>query len=59
MVPECSLKVRNLKSCMKVALDFVSPEGVLESLEQSLRIRKLPEGHLAKEDKLQVTKVKP
>jgi lysine-specific demethylase 3 len=47
------MKVRNLKSSLKVAMDFVSPEGIMESLEQSQRIRKLPEGHFAKEDKLQ------
>ena len=45
---------RTVQSCMKVALDFVSPEGVMQCLKQVKHLRQLPEEHGAKEDKLQV-----
>ena len=37
-----------------MAVDFVSVEGLPECLKQQEVLRELPEGHMAKEDKLQV-----
>ncbi|KAJ3691070.1 hypothetical protein LUZ61_020234 [Rhynchospora tenuis] len=53
----CPHQVRNLKSCIKVALDFVSPENFSQCVELSNEFRLLPEGHGAKEDKLEVKKM--
>ncbi|KAK3272500.1 hypothetical protein CYMTET_19206 [Cymbomonas tetramitiformis] len=49
----CPHQVRNLKSCLKVAMDFVSPEGIEVCIEQLQQLRQLPRGHAAREDKLQ------
>ncbi|KAG8362690.1 hypothetical protein BUALT_BualtUnG0050400 [Buddleja alternifolia] len=51
----CPHQVRNLKSCIKVALDFVSPENVQECLRLAEEFRLLPQNHGAKEDKLEVS----
>ncbi|KAK9275007.1 hypothetical protein L1049_022264 [Liquidambar formosana] len=53
----CPHQVRNLKSCIKVALDFVSPENVGECIRLSEEFRVLPQNHRAKEDKLEVKKM--
>ncbi|PSS11779.1 Lysine-specific demethylase [Actinidia chinensis var. chinensis] len=53
----CPHQVRNLKSCIKVALDFVSPENVGECNRLAEEFRLLPENHRAKEDKLEVKKM--
>ncbi|XP_063938596.1 lysine-specific demethylase JMJ29 isoform X2 [Daucus carota subsp. sativus] len=53
----CPHQVRNLKSCTKVAMDFVSPENVYECLRITNEFRKLPRGHKAKEDKLEIKKM--
>ncbi|KAJ4775171.1 Transcription factor jumonji (jmjC) domain-containing protein [Rhynchospora pubera] len=53
----CPHQVRNLKSCIKVALDFVSPENFSQCVDLSNEFRLLPEGHGAKEDKLEVKKM--
>ncbi|KAI3430167.1 JmjC domain-containing protein [Psidium guajava] len=53
----CPHQVRNLKSCIKVALDFVSPENVKECLRLTEEFRVLPANHRAKEDKLEVKKM--
>ncbi|XP_071704152.1 lysine-specific demethylase JMJ25-like [Rutidosis leptorrhynchoides] len=53
----CSHQVRNLKSCIKVALDFVSPENVGECIRLTEDYRVLPQKHIAKEDKLEVKKM--
>ncbi|KAJ3693934.1 hypothetical protein LUZ60_009414 [Juncus effusus] len=53
----CPHQVRNLKSCIKVALDFVSPENLQECITLSDEFRLLPESHRAKEDKLEVKKM--
>ncbi|XP_073105846.1 lysine-specific demethylase JMJ27 isoform X1 [Elaeis guineensis] len=53
----CPHQVRNLKSCIKVALDFVSPENVRECIRLTEEFRVLPEEHRAKEDKLEVKKM--
>ncbi|KAK1298993.1 hypothetical protein QJS10_CPB14g01031 [Acorus calamus] len=42
------------QSCIKVAVDFVSPEYVNECVRLTEEFRKLPLGHKAKEDKLEV-----
>ncbi|KAL7101870.1 hypothetical protein ACP275_08G081800 [Erythranthe tilingii] len=53
----CPHQVRNLKSCIKVAVDFVSPENVKECLRLTEEFRVLPQNHRAKEDKLEVKKM--
>ncbi|XP_066397318.1 lysine-specific demethylase JMJ26-like isoform X6 [Miscanthus floridulus] len=50
----CPHQVRNLKSCTKIALDFVSPENIQQCLSLTEDFRILPVGHRAKEDKLEV-----
>ncbi|CAM0958619.1 unnamed protein product [Alopecurus aequalis] len=53
----CPHQVRNLNSCTKVALDFLSPENVEECIRLTENIHKLPEGHPVKVDKLEVKKI--
>ncbi|KAI3914412.1 hypothetical protein MKW92_025814 [Papaver armeniacum] len=53
----CPHQVRNLKSCIKVAVDFVSPENVPECMRLAEEFRLLPQNHWAKEDKLEVKKM--
>nr|CAB3448521.1 unnamed protein product [Digitaria exilis] len=53
----CPHQVRNLKSCIKVALDFVSPENVQECIRLTEEFRLLPAGHRVNEDKLEVKKM--
>ncbi|XP_065618706.1 lysine-specific demethylase JMJ25 [Quercus suber] len=53
----CPHQVRNLKSCIKVGLNFVSPENVGECIRLTEEIRTLPQNHRAKEDKLEVKKM--
>lgn len=53
----CPHQVRNLKSCIKVALDFVSPENIPECIRLTEEFRHLPPNHRAKEDKLEVKKM--
>jgi lysine-specific demethylase 3 len=43
-----------MQSCIKVALDFVSPENVKECVRLTNEFRLLPMDHRAKEDKLEV-----
>ena len=43
-----------LQSCFKVALDFVTPENVLECIRLTEEFRLLPKGHHAKENMLEV-----
>lgn len=53
----CPHQVRNLKSCIKVAMDFVSPENVGEFVKLTSEFRRLPSAHKAKEDKLEIKKM--
>ncbi|KAF5193284.1 Lysine-specific demethylase jmj25, partial [Thalictrum thalictroides] len=53
----CPHQVRNLKSCLKVAVDFVSPENINECIKLTQEFRSLPQDHIAKEDKLEVKKM--
>ncbi|KAF6153290.1 hypothetical protein GIB67_003480 [Kingdonia uniflora] len=53
----CPYQFRNLKSCIKVAVEFVSPESVNECIRLTEEYRSLPQNHLAKEDKLEVKKM--
>ncbi|XP_015886698.1 lysine-specific demethylase JMJ25 isoform X1 [Ziziphus jujuba] len=53
----CPHQVRNLKSCIKVALDFVSPENVGDCIHLTEEFRKLPPNHRSNEDKLEVKKM--
>ncbi|KAJ7548066.1 hypothetical protein O6H91_08G115900 [Diphasiastrum complanatum] len=45
------------QSCIKVALDFVSPENIQECIKLTNEFRCLPSDHRAKEDKLEVKKL--
>ncbi|CAH8389099.1 unnamed protein product [Eruca vesicaria subsp. sativa] len=53
----CPHQVRNLKSCTKVAVDFVSPENIDECLRLTEEFRQLPKNHKAREDKLEIKKM--
>ncbi|XP_057951581.1 uncharacterized protein LOC131146196 isoform X2 [Malania oleifera] len=53
----CPHQVRNRQSCIKVALDFVSPDNVQECIRLTEEFRLLPKNHRAKEDKLEVKKL--
>ncbi|KAL5572124.1 hypothetical protein UlMin_021721 [Ulmus minor] len=53
----CPHQVRNRQSCIKVALDFVSPENVEQCIRLTDEFRLLPKNHRAKEDKLEVKKI--
>ncbi|XP_056842321.1 LOW QUALITY PROTEIN: lysine-specific demethylase JMJ25 [Raphanus sativus] len=53
----CPHQVRNLKSCTKVALDFVTPENISECFRLTKEYRLLPPNHHSKEDKLQIKKI--
>ncbi|KAK8519035.1 hypothetical protein V6N13_017716 [Hibiscus sabdariffa] len=53
----CPHQVRNIKSCIKVALDFVSPENIGECVRLTEEFRLLPHDHREKEDKLEVKKM--
>uniref|UniRef100_A0A2P2ILW7 Lysine-specific demethylase JMJ25 n=1 Tax=Rhizophora mucronata TaxID=61149 RepID=A0A2P2ILW7_RHIMU len=53
----CPYQIRNLKSCVNVVLDFVSPENVTECVNLIDELRLLPENHLAKLDNLEVKKM--
>ncbi|KAF5193795.1 Lysine-specific demethylase jmj25, partial [Thalictrum thalictroides] len=53
----CPYQIRNLKSCLQVAIDFVSPENVKECIRLAQEFRELPHNHMAKEDKLEVKKM--
>ncbi|XAR65684.1 hypothetical protein NMG60_11009872 [Bertholletia excelsa] len=53
----CPHQVRNLKSCTKVAVDFVSPENLHECIRLTKEFRLLPKDHKAREDKLEVNKM--
>ncbi|XP_050381358.1 lysine-specific demethylase JMJ26-like [Argentina anserina] len=53
----CPHQVRNLKSCIKVAVDFVSPETVGQCFRLTEEFRTLPPDHRASEDKLEVKKM--
>ncbi|MCH91022.1 lysine-specific demethylase 3A-B, partial [Trifolium medium] len=50
----CPHQVRNLKSCTKVAVDFVSPENVHICMLLTDEFRRLPKNHKAREDKLEL-----
>ncbi|KAL8250065.1 hypothetical protein R6Q59_033758 [Mikania micrantha] len=53
----CPHQVRNLKSCTKVSIDFVSPENIKYCIRLKNEIRKLPLKHPAREDKLEINKM--
>ncbi|XP_078182275.1 lysine-specific demethylase JMJ26-like isoform X2 [Carex rostrata] len=53
----CPHQVRNLKSCTKIAMDFVSPESIGQCINLTNEFRQLPKNHRAKEDKLEIKKM--
>lgn len=50
-------QVKNLRNCIKVANDFVSPENVQYCLKLTDEFRSLPETHINQEDKLQIKNI--
>ena len=50
----CAHQVRNLRSCIKVALDFVSPEHADHSVRLTEEQRQLPSWHYRRPDVLNV-----
>lgn len=50
-------QVQNLSDCIKVAIDFVSPENVSKCYELTHEFRRLPETHVNREDKLQIKNI--
>ncbi|XP_068639493.1 lysine-specific demethylase JMJ26-like isoform X2 [Aristolochia californica] len=58
MIPAgCPYQLRNLKSCTKVGMDFVSPESVRECVQLIDELRLLPNDHKFKEDRIEVKKM--
>ncbi|KAJ4905536.1 Transcription factor jumonji (jmjC) domain-containing protein [Raphanus sativus] len=53
----CPHQVRNIQSCIKVALDFVAPESVEECLRLTQEIRRLPKDHRYSENRLEIKKM--
>jgi len=53
----CPHQVRNLRCCIKVAEDFVSPENLRYCIELTDKFRELPMGHKFRTDKLQVRNI--
>ncbi|KAL5730708.1 hypothetical protein ACHQM5_003503 [Ranunculus cassubicifolius] len=53
----CPYQIRNLKSCVNVELDFMSPENACNSIDLINELRLLPRNHKAKEDRLEVKKM--
>ncbi|KAL5721385.1 hypothetical protein ACHQM5_005037 [Ranunculus cassubicifolius] len=53
----CPYQIRNMKPCVMVRMDFVSPESVKESINLTQEFRKLPNEHIAKEDKIEVKRL--
>ncbi|XP_014517818.1 lysine-specific demethylase JMJ25 isoform X3 [Vigna radiata var. radiata] len=53
----CPYQIRNPKCCVRVELEFVSPENVAECIQLIDEVRLLPEDHPAKVEKLEVKKM--
>ncbi|XP_056846114.1 lysine-specific demethylase JMJ29-like [Raphanus sativus] len=53
----CPHQVRNLKSCTKIAVDFVSPENIRKCLSLTKEFRRLPVGHSSRVDKVEIKKM--
>ncbi|KAJ0512223.1 putative transcription factor C2H2 family [Helianthus annuus] len=53
----CPYQVRNLKSCTKVELNFISPESLGECIRLQTELRMLPNNHRAKEQELNIGKM--
>ncbi|KAK6283679.1 hypothetical protein POUND7_002631 [Theobroma cacao] len=52
----CPYQIRNVKSCVNVVLDFVSPENVTECIQLIDELHLLPENHKAKAEKFEQVK---
>ena len=50
----CAHQVRNLRSCIKVAADFVAPEHVAHCVRLTEELRQLPEWHHRRQDVLSI-----
>ena len=50
-------QVRNLRSCIKVALDFVAPEHVAHCVRLTEQLRELPGWHHRRQDVLSISSI--
>ena len=50
----CAHQVRNVRSCIKVALDFVAPEHVGHCVRLTEELRQLPAAHCRRTDVLNI-----
>ncbi|KNA17598.1 hypothetical protein SOVF_078740, partial [Spinacia oleracea] len=53
----CPYQIRNVKSCVNIAVGFISPENASECVKLTKEIRVLPNNHRAKKVKLEVEKM--
>ncbi|GMI93364.1 hypothetical protein like AT4G21430 [Hibiscus trionum] len=53
----CPYQIRNIKSCVNVVLDFVSPENVTQCIQLINELRLLPDDHKAKAKKFEAEKM--
>lgn len=53
----CPYQIRNVKSCVNVVLEFISPENTRDSIRLADELRLLPEDHKARSNKLEVNKM--
>ncbi|KAK9031327.1 hypothetical protein V6N11_032711 [Hibiscus sabdariffa] len=53
----CPYQIRNVKSCVNVVLDFVSPENVTQCIQLINELRLLPDDHKAKAKKFEAEKM--
>ncbi|KAI4304319.1 hypothetical protein MLD38_039849 [Melastoma candidum] len=53
----CPYQIRNPKSCVNVVLHFISPESVGECIHLIDELRRLPEDHEARADRLEVKRM--
>ncbi|KAL9243561.1 hypothetical protein vseg_017434 [Gypsophila vaccaria] len=53
----CPYQIKNVKSCINIALGFISPENASECIKLINEIRNLPSNHKAKQVKLEVEKM--
>ncbi|GLT83064.1 hypothetical protein SLE2022_013760 [Rubroshorea leprosula] len=53
----CPYQIWNVKSCVNVVLDFISPENTNECIQLVEELRLLPEDHKARSDMFEVNKM--
>ncbi|KAE8664499.1 Lysine-specific demethylase 3B, putative isoform 3 [Hibiscus syriacus] len=53
----CPYQIRNVKSCVNVVLEFISPENMTKCIQLIDELRLLPDNHRAKAKKFEVEKM--